>query len=66
MAKAPEKEETILPDADMFSDSEDEVEMKFLDNLAESKQVEKLERERKRRLENTGEDFEQNKRRFVT
>ena len=37
--------------------------MKFLDNLTNSKQVEKLERERKRRLENTGEDFEQNKRR---
>merc|ERR1711973_799658 len=38
--------------------------MKFLDNLTNSKQVEKLEREKKRLLENIEEDFEQNKRSF--
>jgi len=57
----------VLPDRDMLSSDEDEEEssMGFLDNLVDQHQIKKLEKERKRRLENLGEDFEVTKRSFV-
>jgi len=57
------EEEVILPDADMVSDSDSDNDMAFLDEIAESKQIEKLRKHQKRQIENMGEDFEQSKRR---
>ena len=62
---AKDEEEFVLPDAGMVSDSDSDADMTFLDSVAESKQIQKLEKERKRRIQNAGEEFEQNKRRFV-
>ena len=59
------EEEFVLPDAGMMSDSDSDADLTFLDSVAESKQIQKLEKERKRRIQNAGEEFEQNKRRFV-
>lgn len=49
----------------MVSDEDSDNDMAFLDNIAESKQIERLNKARKRQIENLGEDFEQGKRRYV-
>ena len=68
-ARIDNEEEFVLPEDDMIStDDENEEElssMAFLDGLSQSKQIEKLEKERKRRINNQGEDFEIEKRRLV-
>ena len=69
-ARIDNEEEFVLPEDDMLStDSENDEElssMAFLDGLSQSKQIEKLEKERKRRINNQGEEFEIEKRRFVS
>ena len=68
-ARIDNEEEFVLPEDDMIStDDENDEElssMAFLDGLSQSKQIEKLEKERKRRINNQGEEFEIEKRRFV-
>ena len=68
-ARIDNEEEFVLPEDDMIStDDENDEElssMAFLDGLSQSKQIEKLEKERKRRINNQGEDFEIEKRRLV-
>ena len=68
-ARIDNEDEFVLPEDDMIStDDENDEElssMAFLDGLSQSKQIEKLEKERKRRINNQGEDFEIEKRRLV-
>ena len=68
-ARIDNEEEFVIPEDDMIStDDENDEElssMAFLDGLSQSKQIEKLEKERKRRINNQGEDFEIEKRRLV-
>ena len=68
-ARIDNEEEFVLPEDDMISTDEENDEelssMAFLDGLSQSKQIEKLEKERKRRINNQGEEFEIEKRRFV-
>lgn len=59
------EDDIVLPDAGMVSDEDSDNDMAFLDNIAESKQIERLNKARKRQIENLGEDFEQGKRRYV-
>lgn len=64
-----ETEEIELPEDDMIStddESEEINSMAFLDGLSQSRQIEKLEKERKRRINNMGEEFEVNNRSFKT
>jgi len=65
LAKPKEEEELVLPDADMIdSDQDSDNDMAFLDSVADNKQIAKLQKQRKRQLENIGEDFETAKRSF--
>lgn len=63
MAKT--EEEFHMPDQDMMDDqdSNNEEDLGFLDNIAENNKISKLQKQRKRQIENAGEDFEVNKRR---
>ena len=53
-----------MPEDDMIDEDDDEpISLQFLDSLTQSKQIEKLEKEKFRRIQNEGEDFERKRRR---
>ena len=58
IAERIKNDDFVLPEDDMISTDEEGESLGFLDSLTDSRQIQKLEKERKRRKENEGEDFE--------